>query len=106
MLGPKRCWRNWIDCPHAATDTAVHRLRRDSSSILNRSFGDPMNPLYHLKTLALGALIGVPVGETLAQQAVTVSGHVTAGGAALVGAHVQVAELRPLIDRVTDESGY
>ncbi len=41
-----------------------------------------------------------------AQQAVTVSGHVTAAGAPLVGAHVRIADLKPPIERVTDDAGH
>ncbi|MEP6492896.1 MAG: TonB-dependent receptor plug domain-containing protein [bacterium] len=52
--------------------------------------------------LALAPLCA-PLATTFAQQAVTVSGHVTSGGAPVAGVHVRIVSLR--LDRTTDSQG-
>ncbi|MEO7085776.1 MAG: TonB-dependent receptor plug domain-containing protein, partial [Gemmatimonadaceae bacterium] len=56
------------------------------------------------KALAAGVLLFVPAHRIAAQQAVTVSGHVTAEGGPVPNAHVRILSLK--IDRVTDTDGY
>src|SRR4051812_15781562 len=49
--------------------------------------------------------LATPTAYSAAQQAVTVSGHVTAGGGPLAGARVRIADLIPPIERPTDPPG-
>lgn len=58
-----------------------------------------------LRAVVLVLWLGAPAARALAQQAVVVSGHVTASGGPVAGARVRISDVSPPIERTTDVNG-